>query len=96
MAISRSSETEGVLPEPCAEPSSMNWELAGRPPAERRDLADGDEVMAVIAALNLWLEAEQRVEASYDTKESSWTRAARLESRGIAVGPATLRGGWRV
>lgn len=60
------------------------------------DTAEADEAAAVIAALGLWLEDHRRVRASDDTNESPWIRTARLESQGIVVGPATLRGGWRL
>jgi len=65
------------------------------PPAEGLDTADAEDAAAVLAVLSVWLEEDQRAEVLDDTNESAWTRAAKLESQGIAVGPATLRGGWR-
>jgi hypothetical protein len=68
----------------------------GLPPAKGLDTADADEAAAMIAALSMCLEEDQYTDASDNTDESAWTRAAKLESQGIAVGRATLRGGWRL
>jgi hypothetical protein len=85
----KTSVARGSVPE-------RNCPCRGLPPAEGLDTVDANQAAAVMAALSLWLEEDQLAHASDGTNESSWTRAAKLESQGIAVGPATLRSGWRL
>ena len=58
--------------------------------------ADLDESAAVVAAICMYLEAEEHSLAPIQLVQSPWARAARLEAQGIPIRPDTLLGKWRV